>query len=183
MGQGHKVEGPITPWPLHFLCPWWSLPYRERRQKSNCLNCGCLNLSIKVSEVFQEFTLESQLLCGYFTVSQFFHAHQHRLFVSNILKKCHLLKTFYEAVDMLSSLMCNMIFLFCWQLYRDRFKCLGGTPIHPHVQHSPMASSPFPVPRKKNMSLWTLTPPWSTSTLHQEAKHMPEQLTPALPSI
>lgn len=44
-----------------------------------------------------------------------------------------------------------MIFLFCWMLYRDRFKCLGGTPIHPNVQHSPMAFSPFPVPRKKHV--------------------------------
>lgn len=55
------------------------------------------------------------------------------------------------SLDMPSSLMCTMISLFCWLLYRDRFKCLGGTPIHSHVQHSPMASSPFPVPRKKDV--------------------------------
>lgn len=117
--------------------------------------------------------------------SPFLHAVQYSSLSVQHLKKCHFEKVSLKqrlSLDMLSSLMCKMILLFCWLLYRDRFKCLGGTPIHPHVQHSPMASSPFPVP-KKNMSLWTLTPPWSTSTLHQEAKHMPEQLTPALPSI
>lgn len=82
------------------------------------------------------------------SVSSFMHTSTGSLCFQHF-KKCHLLKSFYEAADILSSLMCNMIFLFCWLLYGDRFKCLGGTPIHPHVQHSPMASSPFPVPRKK----------------------------------
>lgn len=37
--------------------------------------------------------------------------------------------------------------------------------------------------KKRELSLWTLTPTWSTSTHHQGAKHTPLQLTPALPSI
>lgn len=48
-------------------------------------------------------------------------------------------------------LCCARWFLSLSALYGGRFKCLGGTPIHPRVQHSPMASSPFPVPRKKDV--------------------------------
>lgn len=72
-------------------------------------------------------------------------------------KKCHVLQSFYEAVPIigqgigLDGLWCAVILLFCSLLYGDRFKCFGGTPVHPHVQHSPMASSPFPVPRKNDV--------------------------------
>lgn len=88
-------------------------------------------------------------LVTYITVSHvFFRTHKWRLFVCSTFQlevsvRLHLL------LEILSSPMCKMIFLFYWWLYRDRFKCFSGTPIHPHFQRSPMASSPFTVPREK----------------------------------
>lgn len=117
------------------------------------LSCVCWNHTWKFLNFSQSSVLK--VTCsGYFTVystSHFFHTDQYRLFVflTLTLKKVSVKQQL--SLDMPSSLMCKMIFLFCWLLYRDRFKCLGGTPIHPHVQHSPMASFPFPVPRKKHV--------------------------------
>ena len=94
-----------------------------------------------------EFTFESPLICGYFYKlgNSFMQTNTSSLCVQRF-KNCHLTKF---SLDMPSFLMCKMISLFCWMLYRDGLKCHGGTSIHPHVQHSPMASSPFPGPRKK----------------------------------
>lgn len=76
------------------------------------------------------------------------------LCVSSVLKSVVSYKVSMKrrlSLDMPSSPMCAVIFLFCWRLYRGRFKCLGGTPIHLRVRHSPLASSPFPAPRKKHV--------------------------------
>lgn len=138
-----------------------------------------INKSLKI---FKEFTVKSQ-----FTVchSPFMQTNEGSLCVQRF-KKFHVLQSFYEAV--VSHWICYR--LWCAPWFLSFVGCCIETGLSALVKllFTPMCRTlPWPLlhfqcPEKK-MSLWTLTPPWSTSTLHQEAKHMPEQLTPALPSI
>lgn len=125
----------------------------------------------------------------FYSMSHFFHVDKWSFFVcgtSFFFFKCHLVQSFYKA---------SVSHWICYRLWcvRRCFSFVGccieaGLSALVELLFTPMFSTlPWPLLHfqrpEKNMSLWTLTPPWSTSTLHQEAKHMPEQLTPALPSI
>lgn len=84
-----------------------------------------------------------------------------------------------STFETLSSVICEIILLFCWMLYIARFKCCSETPFHFYAQYSPMASSHFAVPRRNHCIVILEL----ALVFHQVAKHMLEQLTLALLSI
>lgn len=149
-----------------------------------------LRLSEIINESFWSFLRvdcwKPSVQCLFYCMSVSSFMQTNRAFcVSNILKSVISYKVSMKrqlSLDMLSSLMCTMIFSFVGACIETGLSALVELQFTPIFSTLPWPLLHFQCP-EKNMSLWTLTPPWSTSTLHQEAKHMPEQLTPALPSI